>query len=250
MKKRPANSALVRWHRRIGLVAAALVAVLALSGIALNHREALALSQHIFAAPWLLKLYGLETEWEMHGFNTGAHWLTIVEDVIFLDGSLVSQPLDGIAGAVEMDNIIAVAGDQELLLLDEKGELIEHITTLPSPIALIGITDDGQVAIAVDDKIFTADTTFLEWKETITGSVKWSTPSVIPAEMRKQALQFYGGTGVSLERIILEVHSGQILGRFGPWLMDGAAILLLLLAATGLIGWLRTRDGNGANDQP
>lgn len=107
---------LMRWHRRIGLLAAALVAILAISGIVLNHREALQLDQRAITTEWLLQWYGME-------------------------------------------------------------------------------------------------------KDPNSRMSRW----------------------ISAERIVLDVHSGRILGPAGPYLMDGAAIALLLLAASGIWGWARIR---------
>lgn len=249
MKTGRRNSALMRWHRRIGLVAAALVVVLAISGIALNHTTALGLDRQTVTTPWLLHHLGTESNAEMHGYTAGGHWLVGLEDRVFFDGQMLAQTLDGIVGAAGIADAIAVAGRTEILLLTDDGVLIERITALPTPITGIGVTPDGRVAVAIaPDLVFTADASLLEWQQVRDSRIIWTTTSLIPDAIGEQVLQAYRGTGVSMERIFLEVHSGRIFGAYGPWLMDGAAILLLLLAGTGVIGWLRSRNGNGAND--
>ncbi|HEX4888882.1 MAG TPA: PepSY domain-containing protein [Alphaproteobacteria bacterium] len=249
MKAGRRGSALLRWHRRIGLVAAALVVILALSGVALNHTTALGLDRQAVTAPWLLEWLGAESKAEMHGYKVGQHQVTVLEDRVFFDGGMIAQRLDGIVGAVETANAIAVAGRTEILLLAENGDLIERISALPTPITGIGVTPDGRLAVAIaPDLVFTADASLLQWQQVRDSRITWTTTSLIPDAIGKQVLQAYGGADVSMERIILEVHSGRIFGSYGPWLMDGAAILLLLLAVTGVIGWSRSRNGNGAND--
>lgn len=249
MKAGRRGSALLRWHRRIGLVAAALVVILALSGVALNHTTALGLDRQAVTAPWLLDWLGAESKAEMHGYKVGQHQVTVLEDRVFFDGAMIAQRLDGIVGAVETANAIAVAGRTEILLLAENGDLIERISALPTPITGIGVTPDGRLAVAIaPDLVFTADASLLQWQQVRDSRITWTTTSLIPDAIGKQVLQAYGGADVSMERIILEVHSGRIFGSYGPWLMDGAAILLLLLAVTGVIGWSRSRNGNGAND--
>ena len=249
MKAGRRGSGLLRWHRRIGLVAAALVVILALSGVALNHTTALGLDRQAVSAPWLLEWLGAESKAEMHGYKVGQHQVTVLEDRVFFDGAMIAQRLDGIVGAVETANAIAVAGRTEILLLAENGDLIERISALPTPIAGVGVTQDGRVAVALaPDLVFSADESLLEWRQVRDSRIDWATTSIIPAAIREQILQAHRGAGISAERIILEVHSGRIFGSYGPWLMDGAAILLLLLAVTGVIGWSRSRNGNGAND--
>lgn len=251
MRKSPANSALTRWHRRIGLVAAALIVVLALSGVALNHTQELELDQPHFTAPWLMEWYGLTPEGDLRGYTAGGHWVLGMENSLFLDTSLLPHAIDTVVGAVAKDNNLIVAGKMELLILSDDGALIERISTMPAPIEKIGLTQDERIAISVTTgQIFTSGTAMLEWRLASNAGVKWASPGDPPDYILDQYYISYRGAGVNLERIILDLHSGRILGRHGPWLMDGAAILLLGLAATGLIGWLRTRNGNGANDQP
>lgn len=248
MKTGPRNSALLRWHRRIGLVAAALVVVLALSGVALNHTAALGLDRRNISAPWLMQWYGINSGGDLRGYEAGGHWLSQLDGEIFFDGRMLAQAFDGFIGAVQVDNTIAAARAREILLLDGAGALIERITALPVPIARIGVAADGRMAIAADGMIFTSDTALLEWKKSGPDGVAWATSAPVPEKIREQIIQAHRGAGLSLERILLDVHSGRILGRYGPWLMDSAALLLLGLAASGVFGWLRNRNGNGAND--
>jgi len=44
-----------------------------------------------------------------------------------------------------------------------------------------------------------------------------------------------------MERIMLDLHSGRILGRAGVYIMDAAAIGFLVLAASGVWLWVRRR---------
>ncbi|MDP3677938.1 MAG: hypothetical protein Q8R23_02450, partial [Methylotenera sp.] len=43
-----------------------------------------------------------------------------------------------------------------------------------------------------------------------------------------------------LERIVLDLHSGRIFGRYGPLLMDVAALVLIVLSFSGVWIYLRT----------
>ena len=40
---------------------------------------------------------------------------------------------------------------------------------------------------------------------------------------------------------MLDLHSGRLLGRLGPLIMDAAAVALVLLAASGIANWVRRR---------
>ncbi len=44
---------------------------------------------------------------------------------------------------------------------------------------------------------------------------------------------------VTWDRLLLDLHTGRFFGHLGPYVMDLAAILLLLLAVSGGYNWLK-----------
>ncbi|MCP4062748.1 MAG: hypothetical protein GY740_05680 [Gammaproteobacteria bacterium] len=68
--------------------------------------------------------------------------------------------------------------------------------------------------------------------------VAWSSPRATPAAVRKQLLDTYHGEGISLQQLLLDLHSGRIM-RIGPWISDLSALAILLLVISGLINWCR-----------
>jgi uncharacterized iron-regulated membrane protein len=50
-------------------------------------------------------------------------------------------------------------------------------------------------------------------------------------------MQTYRRGGLPLERVILDLHSGRIVGDWGVYVVDGAALLFLALVITGM--WRR-----------
>ena len=50
-------------------------------------------------------------------------------------------------------------------------------------------------------------------------------------------MQAYRGGGLPLERVILDLRSGRIVGQWGVYVVDGAALLFLALVITGLWMW-------------
>ena len=56
----------------------------------------------------------------------------------------------------------------------------------------------------------------------------------------EEAIEVLLAQGLSLERLLLDVHSGRIFGRYGPWVVDAAAIALLMLGLSGV--WIYVRS--------
>lgn len=244
MKKSMHKSAVMIWHQRIGAVAAALVVVLALSGLALNHSTALGLNRQHLNMSWLMRWYGLAQDETGLAYQAGEHWVMGIKGGIYLDGELLPHRLKDLAGAVATDQMLIVAGRNEILLLAQDGALIERIAALPGPVLQLGLTQDRRIAIATpQERIFSSGAEMLDWRPDVAGGAQWSQPVNSPEHLLSRASADL--PGVSLERLLLDVHSGRILGQYGPWLMDGAAVLLLGLAASGIYGWLNARNANG-----
>ena len=51
----------LKWHRGLGIAAALFVAILAVTGILLNHNATLGLHQHQVTHPWLLEHYDINS---------------------------------------------------------------------------------------------------------------------------------------------------------------------------------------------
>jgi uncharacterized iron-regulated membrane protein len=49
-----------------------------------------------------------------------------------------------------------------------------------------------------------------------------------------------------LERLLLDLHSGKILARVGPVLMDAVGVTLIVLSLLGLSMWFR-RNGDSSH---
>ena len=79
----------------------------------------------------------------------------------------------------------------------------------------------------------------MEWRHEADPEVTWAEPVTLPPGLRDRLVETYRGKGLPLERVLLDVHSGRILGAWGVYLVDAAAVLFLGLVLTGLWMWSR-----------
>jgi uncharacterized iron-regulated membrane protein len=61
------------------------------------------------------------------------------------------------------------------------------------------------------------------------------------AKLERALQNHYRSEVLPLERLLLDLHSGRFFGSAGPWIMDAAAVLLVLLALSGTWIWLRRK---------
>ena len=223
------------WHRQIGLAVSLLVIVLSVTGILLNHTEEFELDSSHVKSEFLLKWYGIKKP-VINSYPVGKNWLSHVGDKIYFNKLLLEKEVMRVTGAVIMKNFIAVATQDELILLTPGGEKIERLdatTGVPDNIISIGINRTAQLFLKTDKAIFQANDDVTEWTRSKDKNITWAATSALPNELESALNTLFRGKGLSKERVLLDLHSGRILGKAGPLLMDLSAILLLILSLSG-----------------
>jgi hypothetical protein len=246
-KNRQASTAR-RLHRSLGAGLSIFIIFMVLTGLAINHSAGLGLDQRHASQPYLLDWYGLAGPENIHSFKVDNDWLSFAGSQVYLNNTHVATLSDGL-GAVSSGDLLIAAGSDELLLIDRSGQLIER-QAWDQPdtgsIESIGLLPDGHVVVKTPGQIWIADTQLLQWKpaDNTTGSPEWSYSVTMPANIQQSITQQYVGNGLSLERVMLDLHSGRIFGSIGSLIYDLLALAVGFLAISGLVFWLRGR-GNG-----
>jgi hypothetical protein len=238
-RRRMIGVLLHRWHRRLGVAAGLFVLWLAGSGIVLNHSAQLGLDHRLVSAPWVTRLYGLRPAIPDRGFLAANHWLVGNDAQTVLDGHPLTTALPGPLGLVAADNLLFAANASSLALFNTQGQPVDTLrdSDLPIPaIHRIGAGARGVVIADQQDRRF-ASGDGLTWTP-YAGPVAWSSSVQLPAAIQASTAPLFGPR-LPAERVLLDAHSGHILGRYGPFLMDTAAVLFILLAMSGLWMYLR-----------
>lgn len=241
-RARNGTQGLIVWHRRLGIAVALIVLLLAVTGLLLNHAHRLGLDRTQVTASWLLRWYGYPHVDTMVSHRVGEYWITWTGRRLYLQDKFVMEADAAPVGAVVAGNrAIAVAFADLLVLLGPDGEIVERLGTqsLPGRLERIGSIGDRIVA-ATPAGHRVADGDFINWQPTL-ATAQWSAPQEVPAALRERLLSAERGPGLSAERVLQDVHSGRIFGRWGPWVMDAAAILFVILAVTGITCWWARR---------
>jgi hypothetical protein len=226
------------WHRYIGLAAALMAAWLAVTGLALNHAEDLALASRYVRQDWLLEWYGIRPSTEVHGWNVNGHWFAQDGERVYLDGNFIGY--GELVGAAATTFGFAVAFTDKLQLHSIDGALIETVTSpFGKPITAIASDAQGIVLVSHDEQR-RADAAFLAFTPIsspapVHAPGKQALPPALVHRIARDAVQHT----LTWERVLLDAHAGRIFGVTGKWLADIAALLLLLLAITGVIVWIQ-----------
>jgi hypothetical protein len=225
-----------RWHARIGFAAVVFFVFLAASGVVLNHATGLGLGSKYVHAAWLARWYGLAPESPRHAFRAGRHDLVAANGRWLLDGRVSGERFPQPVGLVELPDMVVVASSTSLHVYGQDGALIDRLETSALPGAPVQAIGSGAQQL----KLRTASGTFesrdaLSWRPAPRETVVWSAPAELSAAEREKYAQLLE-PGISMERILLDLHSGRFAGRYGPLVVDALAVLLALLSLSG--AWL------------
>lgn len=232
------------WHRRLGSGAAVFLILLVASGLLLNHGRRLGLDQSYIQSSWLLDWYGIHAPAEPRGAALGAHWLSELDGRIYFDRHELSNVRGRLHGAIVLGDEIAVAAGDTLWLLTPDGTVIEQLGAaqgVPDGLRAIGNARNGRLAVQAAQGYYVADRGLLKWRRIVASESSWASPTEVPPALRTELIRQYRGHGLSVERVLADIHSGRLLGKIGVWLVDLTAIACLGLALSGMWLWVRGR---------
>ncbi|MEE8238272.1 MAG: PepSY domain-containing protein [Gammaproteobacteria bacterium] len=238
----PAQRCLSRVHRWLGLGSVGFVVLLSVTGIALNHAGELSLDRHYLQSPWLLEWYGIEVPPPQASFTAAAHRISLIGERLYYDNNELTDGISKLVGAVSTPSFIAIATPTDVLLVTPDGTLVERIDTeafLPGDVTAIGVAG-AVLLLRGGDYLYETDENLLTFSPCLEfdfADIQWPVPSAIPQDQLAILQGLYRGRGLSLERVILDLHSGKILTRVGPILMDAVGIILIALSVIGLFMW-------------
>jgi hypothetical protein len=243
MTRRKLKFSAFLWHRRAGLAAIVLVIILAITGILLNHTESLQLDETYVESSALLNWYGLEPEGEIINYKVKENTVSSWDNQLFFNNRPIARTTETLHGAVWAEQLIVAAFDTEIFLLTHEGELIERVPTSQSfsGIQRLGLKYKRPVIETGQPLYYIADEHILDWDAIINEGVEWSIETTLNESQIDALRHAFRGSGLSMERVVLDLHSGRIFGHYGIYIMDAAAIALLWLSLSGLWVWWRRR---------
>lgn len=238
-----------RRHRWLGKSIVVFIVFLAISGIVLNHGDDMGLDSRYVSWPWLLDAYGLEVPEPAASYLAGGRRATMLGERLFLDDREADVSVTRLTGMVAVNPLLVIGDQNRVHVFLETGELVETIdlrADLPGAIDRVGVAGDrvviesGGLPWRAD-----ADAAFFEPWTPQGKDIAWSDASPPDSDEIAALARAYRGRGVTVERVLLDLHSGRIFGLVGKILVDFIAVVLIILSVSGLLlARLRARNGS------
>ena len=219
-----------------------MVVLVTITGILLNHTSELSLGKNSVRQPWLLNYYGLRLP-SLVSYPVGEFWVSGGRNGhLYLNDHRVAECRGHLIGVVLHRDLLVAGCENELLLLNWAGELVERLDStygLPKPLKGLGRCGPD-ICLDVGD-VLLADINQLSWLPYNGVMPHWSVSAPLPKVYQEQLLAGQIATDLSWERVLLDLHSGRIFGFAGVLIVDLAALLLLFLAISGFVLWYQRR---------
>ena len=219
-------------HRKVGVFLSLFLILLAVTGVLLNHSEQFLLSKnHI---PGFMAAWYIEPE-PVTGFLIEDTHLYASEGMLIAgESSLTHCPV--LLDAVPLTREVALLCTDGLILLTHQFEFIERIEAIdgfPEEASAVGRVGD-ELAVQLNQRWFLFDP--LSWELTPLPQIK----AVSELDSTEVPTSLTLGRAVTWQQFILDVHSGAVVGLSGRLFNDLVAVMLIMMAFSGIIMWRKS----------
>ncbi len=238
-----------KWHQKIGIIAAFFIIFLSITGVALNHTTTLSLTHKPIHNLWLLDHYSIASPTDIRFYQDNllqvTNHLVWLDGVLLLDSSTEIVSIGAISPSVTNNtsiDLFIIASKNQLFLYNYQGELFDQLGAeagIPEGIEALSI-NNNMVIVKTSAGYYQSDSNFFDW-QLISPLLEplWIKAELVSEQRKQQIALAYRSQFLTLERVILDAHSGRIFGTIGVLFMDAVALLLILLSLSGVYMWFQ-----------
>ena len=233
-------SKLLKFHNIVGLFVCLVLIHLSVTGIFLNHTDKLNLSKTKISWNWLLNAYGMTVPKTDVAFAIGDNFFHQTNSQIFMNTQSIMRSKHRLVGVISFNEQFIISTSNSIVSVNKLGDFNKEIDLPESSmieINKIGTYSNG-IVIKTNESNFLSDKNLENWSSRSNiDKIIWATESNVPSNINKKIKAYYVGEGITLEQIILDLHSGVIFKSIGKLFMDFIALLLIFMSISGVWIW-------------
>jgi PepSY-associated TM region len=228
------------WHRRIGVLLSIPILVLAITGLILNNSKLFKLDKIYITNQAILSWYGMTPKSQPKTIQVNDLWVTELDGIAYVNDNVIAEDVTDLTGAGNFEKTIVFSTTDAIFLIYKKSKrLIEKLGSeaLPPGKILTCLTINDRLHIDTTSGQFSFNSDLTEFYPEDRSALPSPKFSQLPKQIYEKILEDWRGRGLSLWRILLDIHDGTFFGKIGSWLADISAVAIVLLVFSGIFNW-------------
>ena len=234
-----------KLHKYLGFAFSLFILHLTVTGILLTYPKTFNVEETYVSNFFILKKYNMDTHREVFGLNNIEDEVVIIKNNIYINSKFVDKFNDAII------NILYQKKYKRIIILSKStigiyffenidGELeINDIISLENTkkIKYLGLNLSSNIVFLKNDNEYynLDDNYLLKMVNEKDKNIKWSNISTIDKKLAKYYLNIHQGKGVSLTRILTELHNGKFFGSIFTLILFFSSLSLVFLTLSSFI---------------
>lgn len=234
-----------KLHKFLGFAFSIFILHLTVTGILLTYPKTFNIEEKYISNFFILKKYNMDTHKEVYGLRNIEDEVVIIRNNIYINSQFVDKFSD------EIINVLYQKNEKKIFILSKSiigiyffenidGALeIKDIISIENTKKIKGLgqnLSDDIIFLKNDSEYYNFDNKNLIKQANIKDkNIKWSNISKIDKKLAKHYLNIHQGNGVSLTRILTELHNGKFFGSIFTLILFFASLSLIFLTLSSFI---------------
>ena len=234
-----------KLHKYLGFTFSIFILHLTVTGILLTYPKTFNIEETYVSNFFILKKYNMETHREVYGLSNEEDEVVIIRNNIYVNRQFVDKFSD------EIINVLYQKKKNKIIILSKNTigiyffENIDGALEIKDIISLentkkirdLGLNLSGDIIFLKNDSEYfnLNDNYLLELVNEKNKNIKWSNISKIDKDLAKYYLNIHQGKGVSLTRVLTELHNGKFFGSIFTLILFFSSLSLIFLTLSSFI---------------
>ena len=234
-----------KLHKYLGFAFSIFILHLTVTGILLTYPETFNVEETYISNFFILKKYNMDTHKEVYGLSNIEDEVVIIKNNIYFNNKFIDKFNN------EIINLLYQKKEERIIVLSKSvigiyflesidGEFeINNIISLENTkkIKQLGLNLSDDIVFLNNDKEYynLDNNNLLKLVNEKDKNIKWSNISTIDKKLAKSYLNIHQGKGVSLTRILTELHNGKFFGSIFTLILFFSSLSLIFLTLSSFI---------------
>ena len=234
-----------KLHKYLGFAFSLFILHLTVTGILLIYPRTFNIEQTYVSNFFILKKYNMDTHKDVYGLSNVEDEVVIIRNNIYVNSQFIDKFSD------EIINVLYQKKEKKIIILSKSvigiyvfenidGALeIKDIISIENTKKIKGLgqnLSDDIIFFKNDSEYYNLENKYLIKQANIKDkNIKWSNISKIDKKLAKYYLNIHQGKGVSLTRILTELHNGKFFGSIFTLILFFSSLSLIFLTLSSFI---------------